>query len=311
MNEIHAIKVVSTRKLTASILELEFEGSIKPLPTWEPGSHIDLHLPNGLVRQYSLMESEVSKTRWRIAVSIEENGRGASKYIAENVVVGQLLTVGHPRNHFPFEESPEVVFIGAGIGVTPLLAMASAAKALGLDWKFHYLGKNRGDMPYIDEVIEQFGNRLKLNISDEGTRLNVPELLSNDSENLHYYACGPEQLLKELEVNISDSQRLHLERFTPKIQVHEPNKSFRVVAKKSGIEFEVPEDESILLAADFEGIEVQADCQEGTCGSCETRIIDGIVDHRDSILTEKQRKENQIMMICVSRAKGNTLVLEL
>lgn len=311
MSKIYQARVTSTRNVADRVVELEFEGTTEPLPSWEPGAHTDVHLPNGLIRQYSLMRSEFGVSHWRIAVLVEEHGRGGSKYLAEGVYVGQAISVGEPRNHFDFDASPNMVLIGAGIGVTPLIAMADEAHAAGINWHLHYLGRTRNSLAYSNELKLKFGDRVILNIADEGTRLNIPELLSTTNPNANVYACGPERLLVELETILGEGDRLHLERFAPKEQIFEPNQPFTVIAERSGITFEVPADESILVAADFEGINVAGDCLEGTCGSCETLIVSGEVEHRDSILTNKQRKLNKSMMICVSRAASKTLTLDI
>lgn len=311
MSKLYQARVISAKSVANNVIEFEFKGTTEPLPGWEPGAHTDVHLPNGLIRQYSLMRAGEDTSRWRIAVLVEENGRGGSKYLAQKVQENQIVSLGEPRNHFDFESSPSVIFIGAGIGITPLLAMAELAENSNLDWQLHYLGSTRSNLAYVSEISKKFGEKILLNIGDEGTRLNLPELLLGADAETQIYACGPDRLLAELEKILGDGDQLHTERFAPREQTFEPNKSFTVIAERSGTEFEVPDDESILVAADFEGIEVEGDCLEGTCGSCETRIIEGAVEHRDSILTNKQRKENKTMMICVSRAVGDRLTLDL
>lgn len=307
---VHA-RVVSKRKVADSVVEIEFIGDNTPLPDWEPGAHTDLHLPNGLVRQYSLMRGEIDHNAWRIAVLRENAGRGGSEYIADKLAEGQFVSLGIPRNHFSFEVSKKICFIGGGIGVTPLIPMIETAARAGCDWELHYLGRTRAHLAYVSDLVEQYGSKVLVHVSDESNRLDVGSLVSTMDPETKVYACGPERLLDSLEQLMGESDSLHVERFAPKDQEFEPNRSFTVVAEKSGIEFEVPEDESILVAADFEGIEVEGDCLEGTCGSCETHIISGVVEHRDSILTAKQRRENTCMMICVSRARGERIVLDL
>lgn len=311
MSKLYQARVLSSKNVADRVVELEFEGTTNPLPGWEPGAHTDIHLPSGLIRQYSLMRSVQDAARWRIAVLIEANGRGGSKYLAEKIQEGQIVSLGEPRNHFEFEESANVVFIGAGIGVTPLLAMAEQAQNSGLNWKLHYLGRTRSDLAYVNELLRNFGDHISLHISDEGTRLNLSEIFAESNANTRVFACGPNRLLTDLEKILGESDRLHVERFTPRDQTFEPNKPFTVIAERSGTEFEVAADESVLVAADFEGIEVEGDCLEGTCGSCETRVIRGAVEHRDSILTNKQRRDNTTMMICVSRAVDDRLTLDL
>lgn len=311
MSKLTQARVVSKRQVADAIVEIEFVGDRSPLPTWEPGAHTDVHLPNGLIRQYSLMQGESDPNAWRIAVLREDHGRGGSEYLADKLAVGQFVSLGEPRNHFHFDANAPLCFIGGGIGVTPLIPMAEAAERAGADWELHYLGRSRSHLAYVDYLVERFGSKIVLHIADESTRLDLLELLAERTPDTEVYCCGPERLLDALEQGMGESELLHLERFAPKDQEFAPNRAFTVVAEKSGVEFEVPEDESILVAADFEGIEIEGDCLEGTCGSCETRVISGEVEHRDSILTAKQRRENQCMMICVSRAAGDRIVLDI
>lgn len=311
MSKLSQARVVSKQWVADEVVEFEFAGDRGPLPEWEPGAHTDMHLPNGLIRQYSLMHGRDDEKLWRIAVLVEQEGRGGSRYLAEKLEVGHIVSLGEPRNHFHFEPQNTLQFIGGGIGVTPLIPMAEAAESAGCAWELHYLGRSRAHLAYVDELCDRFGSHIVLHIADENTRLELAEFISGLSPQVEVYSCGPERLLDSLEQLMGESDTLHIERFAPKDQVFEPNRSFTVVAQKSGVEFEVPEDESILVAADFEGIEIEGDCLEGTCGSCETRVISGDVEHRDSILTPKQQRENSCMMICVSRARGERLVLDL
>lgn len=311
MSKLSQARVSSLRQVADQIVEIEFVGENGPLPEWEPGAHTDVHLPTGVIRQYSLMRGASDPGAWRIAVLREEDGRGGSKYICDKLTVGQYVSLGAPRNHFHFTDVAPVCLIGGGIGVTPLIPMAEQAEKLGVEWKLHYLGRSHTHLAYADELVKRFGTKVVLHLADESTRLNLDQLIDSLSAETEVYSCGPERLLDALELRMGETDRLHVERFAPKEQEFEPNRSFTVVAEKSGVEFEVPEDESILVAADFEGIEVEGDCLEGTCGSCETRVVEGGVEHRDSILTPKQQRENSCMMICVSRARGDRLVLDL
>lgn len=311
MSKTISSRVVSRRLVADDIVELEFVGDREPLPVWEPGAHADVHLPNGLIRQYSLMPGVTDPRAWRVAVLTEHEGRGGSRYLTEKVAEGQYLSLGEPRNHFPLDPAERYVFIGGGIGVTPLIAMIEQAQAQGVPWTLHYLGRTRAHLAYAAELAQTYGERVSLHIADEGTRLVLSDVIGRDRANAAVYACGPERLLDALEDLLGESDLLHIERFAPKEQEFLPNRRFTVVAERSGVEFEVAEDESIFMAADFEGIDVEGDCLEGTCGSCETRVIDGDIEHRDSILTPRQRREGDCMMICVSRALRERIVLDL
>lgn len=304
-------RVTSRRQVADGVVELELIGEREPLPSWEPGAHADVHLPNGMVRQYSLMPGKADPMAWRIAVLVESEGRGGSKYLGEKASEGMILSVGEPRNHFTVDLAPRFDFIGGGIGVTPLLSMIAFAEEAGTEWELHYLGRSRSHLAYVGELLERYPDRVTLHLADEGTRIDLNAHLAALPLDTDVYSCGPERLLDALEASLGDSDRLHVERFSPKPQEFLPNRAFTVVAARSGVEFDVPEDESILVAADFEGIEVEGDCLEGTCGSCETQIIDGEIEHRDSILTPRQRRDGACMMICVSRAISDRIVLDL
>ena len=295
-----------------TVVELELVGERESLPDWDAGAHTDIHLPNGLVRQYSLMRGRTDTNAWRVAILVEPESRGGSRYLGEKTEQGMLLSVGEPRNHFLVDPAPIYDFIGGGIGVTPLLSMIDSAEASGSQWALHYLGRTRSHLAYADELKRRYGERVHLHIADEGTRLDLDVHLSRLDPDTHVYSCGPERLLVALESFMGEeSDNLHVERFSPKPQVFRANRSFTVVAARSGVEFEVPQDESILMAADFEGIDTEGDCLEGTCGSCEVKIIDGAAEHRDSILTSRQKREGACMMICVSRALGDRITLDL
>lgn len=312
MSKTLVARVLSHRRVADTVVEVELVGERDALPTWEAGAHTDVHLPNGLVRQYSLLRSPLGEHVWRLAVLIEPESRGGSRYLGEKLAVGMLISVGEPRNHFLLDDSPFYCFIAGGIGVTPLLGMIDVAEARGADWTLHYLGRTRSHLAYVDELLARYGDdRVQLHLADEGTRIDLDATVGSLNEHAQIYTCGPERLLEALEARLGESEILHLERFTPKQQTFLPNRSFTVVAARSGVEFTVPADESILVAADFEGIETDGDCLEGTCGSCETRIIEGTVEHRDSVLTPRQQREGSCMMICVSRSLGERLVLDM
>lgn len=313
---IRTLKVVSRQQLADSVIELELadpEGGA--LPTPEPGSHIDLRLGAELVRQYSLVETRDGGSTWRIAVLVDPAGRGGSALISHTLVEHQTVDVSGPRNNFVFENAPAYRFIAGGIGVTPLVAMCRRAEASGADWTLSYLGRARQTMAYLDDLIAEFGEKVQPFISGEGNRFNVASAMADMSDDTLLYCCGPEKLLADVERTAQDTnriERIRVERFVPKpLSGDIKNEEFVVYAAKSGVEFVVPEDESILVAADFEGVVVPGDCLEGTCGSCETRVLSGDVEHRDSILGLAARATSETMMICVSRARLGCARLEL
>jgi len=313
---VRTLVVVSRRELAASVIELEFaDASGAPLSALEPGAHIDLRIRPDMIRQYSLVETADAGGTWRVAVLVDPKGRGGSVRIGELMLEGSTVDSSGPRNHFSLEPAPSYRFIAGGIGVTPLIAMCRRAEANGADWSLAYLGHSRERMAYLDELIEEFGSKIEAFISTEGNRYDVGAALATVPAAALLYCCGPERLMGAVEETMETSGRLdsvRLERFEPKpISGDLINEEFVVYAAKSDIEFVVPEDESILMAADFEGVIVPGDCLEGTCGSCETSVLSGEVEHRDSILSSPARATSQTMMICVSRAKRGCARLEL
>ncbi|MDH6278210.1 ferredoxin-NADP reductase [Aurantimicrobium minutum] len=308
------LRIVNRVTPAKGVVELEFvraDGGV--LPQWAPGAHIDLKLDNSVTRQYSLMKGLLEPTNWRIAVLIEEFGRGGSLFISKSVQMDtELVSVG-PRNHFPLVRAENYLFIAGGIGITPIVPMLELAEEEGIPWKLAYLGKSLETMAYASDLLSAYGEKVQLYPKDQGKTYDLEKSIATVSENTHVYSCGPERLITALENSMVENlNNLHVERFHPReIVLTEPNSEFTVYCKKSDVELLVPADESILMAADFEGIDIPGDCMEGTCGSCETRVIEGEVDHRDSVLSAQARAEGDTMMICISRAKGNRLVIDL
>jgi ferredoxin-NADP reductase len=281
-------------------------------PTWDPGSHVDLVLPSGLERQYSLCGQPGQQSEWTIAVLLEREGRGGSKWLHENLDTGTVLRVRGPWNHFGLEPAPHYRFIAAGIGITTILPMIRSLGSRGASWELMYAAKSAERMAFQDEVSELSGGRVRKYLTTEGNRLDIGSLQPAPGELI--YACGPARLLDALDERSRDwdSGVLHVERFEavqPKVAPR--NESFAVDLVLSGMTLQVSEDESILAAVERAGVFVLSSCREGTCGTCETAIVSGTAEHRDSILTKAERRANDRMMICVSRAESSPLALEL
>jgi ferredoxin-NADP reductase len=314
IEQIRTVRVVGRREIAPDVIEFELASLGAALPDWKPGAHIDLRLGDDLIRQYSLVPSRSGNQTWTIAVLIEQNGRGGSKLIAHDLHVGASVKGSGPRNHFPFIEGESYLFIAGGIGITPMIAMCRAAEAAGAQWRLAYLGRSRETMAYLADLEDEFPERVEVYSGVDGERLDVEATVSALDGRTHVYCCGPERLMDAVEDAMSAADLLeyvHLEHFHPKEVAESENEEFTVYAVASDIEFVVPADESILMAADFEGVVVPGDCLEGTCGSCETRVLLGEIEHRDSILSPLQRRNSETMMICVSRAKPGCTRLEL
>lgn len=282
------------------------------LPRWLPGAHIDIVLPTGDVRQYSLCGERDDPT-WRIGVLREEAGRGGSVWLHDSVVVGDTVRVAGPRNHFEFEptKGTNYLFIAGGIGITPISTMVKAAERAGVEYSLHYAGRSRATMAMASELVDAHPGRVDIHASDENNRLDLAALFTDLKPFTVTYCCGPARLIEAVEV-AARGRQLVVERFEPKA-VGEPvlHDSFEVELASTGVTLTVPPDRSILDVVEEAGVLVLSSCQEGTCGTCETPVLSGEIDHRDSILTPDEQDAGDVMYICVSRAACPRLVLDL
>jgi ferredoxin-NADP reductase len=287
----------------------------RALPPWEPGAHVDVRLPGGLERQYSLCGRTDDASRYRIAVLREEAGRGGSAYVHDVLRVGDLVSVRGPRNNFAFAPAPRVLFIAGGVGITPLLPMITSAEKAGTDWRLLYGGRRRGSMAFLGELAT-YGDRVTVAPQDEVGLLDLDRWLAEPIDGLRVYCCGPEPMLAAVESRCAGwpDGALQVERFAarPGALAHPGvDGAFTVRCARSGIEVKVRADESILETLRGAGLDLPSSCEEGVCGTCESRVLEGAVDHRDSILSPSERAANDTMMICVSRARDDLLVLDL
>ncbi|MGC5007344.1 PDR/VanB family oxidoreductase [Streptomyces sp. NBC_00353] len=284
------------------------------LPVWTPGAHIDLLLAPDLVRQYSLCSSPEEAEVWRVAVLRENDGRGGSLHVHDTLAEGDAVRVRGPRNHFPLERAERYLFIAGGIGVTPIIPMLAEAERLGSSWEMAYGGRTLASMAFRDELVKRYEERVRVRPEDEYGLLDLDALLGTPQPGTLIYCCGPEPLLKAVEERCADwpDGALHLERFTPKeLQAPLRDGAFDVELAQSGITVTVPPDKSVLQVVEEAGVQVLSSCQEGTCGTCETGVLAGTVDHRDSLLTPAEQSSHDTMMICISRALCPRLVLDL
>jgi ferredoxin-NADP reductase len=283
------------------------------LPMWAPGAHIDLVLGADLVRQYSLCGRAGQPGAWRVAVLREQHGRGGSQAV-HALSAGATVRVRGPRNHFPVEAAARYVFVAGGIGITPLLAMIYELAAAGADWELHYGGRSRASMAFLDELA-QFGSRVRLWPADEVGLIDLGAALGEPRPGTHIYTCGPEPLLAAVEQRCAAGWppgSLHLERFSPRhVDKPDEEKALEVELRRTGRTLAVRADQSIFDAVRGAGVSVLGSCLEGICGTCETQVLDGEVDHRDSVLDDEERAANDCMMICVSRGRSERLVLDL
>ncbi|HEV2783036.1 MAG TPA: PDR/VanB family oxidoreductase [Actinophytocola sp.] len=277
-----------------------------PLPEWEPGAHVDLVPQPDLVRQYSLCGDPARRVEYRVAVLLEPGGRGGSRYVHERLGAGDRVRIRGPRNNFRLVPAKRYLFIAGGIGITPIVPMLAAASA---EWRLIYGGRTRASMAFAGELCRRYGDRVSIRPQDETGLLPLDSLLAEPDPDTAVYCCGPEPLLAAVEERCPP-ETLHVERFTPRPDTGE-RAAFEVELAQSGRTVLVPEDRSILEVLEEAGLSVLSSCREGTCGTCETGVLAGTPDHRDSLLTPAERETGDVMMICVSRARGGRLVLDL
>ncbi|MEU0070125.1 PDR/VanB family oxidoreductase [Streptomyces sp. NPDC006332] len=285
-----------------------------PLPAWAPGAHIDLLLDNGLVRQYSLCGDSADPAVWQIAVLREPESRGGSSYVHDRLAEGSAVRVRGPRNTFPLRAAERHLFIAGGVGITPILAMVEAAAAAGADWRLLYGGRTRRSMAFLDRLTP-YGDRVLIRPQDEYGLLDLAGFLGEPRDGTLVHACGPEPLLRAAQEQCAGwpAGTLGVERFAPAPPTSggAPSNAFDVVLARSGRTLTVPADRSVLEVVEDAGVPVLFSCREGTCGTCETDVLDGTPDHRDSLLDEDERAAGDTMLICVSRSCGPRLVLDL
>lgn len=285
------------------------------LPRWAPGAHIDVECGDtGISRQYSLCGDLADTRAFEIAVLRETASRGGSAWVHDTLRAGARLKIRGPRNHFRLdEEGRRAIFIAGGIGITPVSAMARRARELGIDYELHYSGRSRATLAFIDELAQLHGERFHLHVSDEGTRNDFAALNVDDATRV--YACGPARMLEALETCSTNwpDDALRVEHFAVTKGTLDPaqERAFEVELKDSGLVLNVAADQTVLDALRRANIDVQSDCEEGLCGSCEVRVLAGEIDHRDVVLTRAERDTQSRMMTCCSRAKCGRIVLEL
>jgi len=287
-----------------------------PLPVFTAGAHIDLHLRPDLVRSYSLTNDPAERQRYVIAVKHEVDGRGGSAFIHSKLKVGDILTISAPRNNFVFDEGEHVsVFIAGGIGLTPILSMLRRATTLGRRWTLHYASRTRRDAAFLQDIRGLAnGNEINAVFDHEagGAPLDLAAIAAAASDGTHLYCCGPLPMLEAFKAATRSrpSRTVHLEYFSTD-QEAATEGGFEVHLAKSGRTIAIAPGKTILAALLDAGIPVSYACSEGTCGTCETRVIDGIPDHRDVYLTDDEHAGNKQVMICCSGSKTPMLVLDL
>ena len=287
------------------------------LPEWAPGAHVDLRLPSGRLRQYSLCGPPSDRSHYRIAVLREPSGRGGSVELHGVATPGATFTIRGPRNHFPLVPAGDYLFLAGGIGITPILAMVREAVALEVPFRVVYGGRTLHSMAFRDELLSLAGSRLMLVPQDEFGLPDLPTILGSAGAATAVYCCGPPAMIAAVERECARlALDVHVERFTAVDGLEvafDParNTEFEVRLARSGVSRVVPVDKRLIEVVREYVPGLSYDCEKGYCGSCETRVLAGTPDHRDSVLTAEERASGRTMMICVGRCSTPTLVLDL
>jgi len=283
------------------------------LPAAEPGAHIDLHLPNGMTRQYSLVVPGAFPCSYTLGIKRDPNSRGASRYIFEEMRIGHALTISAPRNHFPLiAVAPHHVLTAGGIGVTPIFAMTQKLRADGSSFELHYAGRSRSQLAFLDQFADAPFAHIHCDDEHKGALLDLAGIITQAPLGSHFYCCGPLPMLEAFRGATASipPERVHVEYFSPKDEASKTG-GFVVKLARSGQEVVVMPGKSILETLREAGLSLDSSCEEGICGVCETAVISGIPDHRDAVLSDHEHAANRSMMICCSGCKSERLVSDL
>lgn len=285
-------------------------------PQFEAGSHIDLHLPNGITRSYSLLNSPDDSNRYVVGVLRDQKSRGGSEWIHTQLRVGSELKISAPRNNFPMDmEAVNSVLVAGGIGITPILCMYRELLKNGREAELIYCARSRAEAALLEE-IKALGGKVRYHFNDEaGTLPDLEALLHGYGKDTHFYCCGPTPMLDSFEAVCErlGYPQVHIERFAA-VEVapsEDAQDSYEVELAKSGTSLQIQPGETLLERLEEAGVDVDCSCREGVCGSCEVAVLDGEIDHRDGVLTKDERAANNTMMVCVSGCKSKKLVLDL
>ncbi|MFC8658307.1 PDR/VanB family oxidoreductase [Streptomyces parvus] len=313
---VRKLLITGRTQVAEGVVQLRLEGP--GLPPWSPGAHLDLVLPSGLVRQYSLCGDPEDTGAYTVATRLVADGRGGSREVHEQLQEGLEVEVRGPRNRFPLTGAPGYVFVVGGIGITPVLPMLRALAASGAEWRLLYGGRSRASMPFLEEIekLGADGDRVTVVAQDEAGHPDVAGALADLAPGTAVYCCGPEPLMAAATAALPEGCTLHLERFSAATGGtpgsgggSEDSEAFEVELRRSGRTVPVAAGQSVLAAVRAELPHVAYSCEQGFCGTCQQRVLEGEIDHRDELLTEDERGDS--MLICVSRCRGGRLVLDL
>jgi len=319
MNTMH-VKVTRKTVEAAGIVSLELAAldGAPALPPFSAGAHVDVHLGEKLVRQYSLCNDQVEQHRYQIAVLRDPKSRGGSNAVHDTVQVGDVLTISPPRNHFALVPARRTLLLAGGIGVTPLLCMAERLSRIGAVFELHYCSRSQESTAFRGRILtSSFASRVRFHFDDGAPqqKLDLATLLAKPEADTHIYLCGPGGFIDHVRTTAAGlgwpADQIHLEYFGAAVTAITDDAAFEVRLASSGKCYAIPPGRTVTTVLAEQGIEIPVACEQGVCGTCLTRVLDGLPQHRDVYLTDEERSRNDQFTPCCSRALGPTLVLDL
>lgn len=317
MTTLYDVVVKNRHVEGGNIAVMEFESATsKTLPKVEAGAHIDVHLPNGMVRQYSLCQNPNDEGKFRLGILRDPESRGGSVSAFDEIKDGMKIQVSEPKNLFPLLKAKHSVLIGGGIGITPLITMAYQLAHEGESFELHYCGASPGHCAFVDEIKNgELAKYTTFHFKSEGAshRAFFESAIKDIDSECHIYTCGPVGFMDWV-INLATThdfpeQQIHKEYF--QVETDTSGDSFEVVAERSGKIIMVEAGETILQALAKEGIEIEMSCEQGVCGTCMCDVIEGEPDHRDVYFTDEEKASNEQILVCCSRSKTPRLVLDI
>lgn len=312
-------KIVAIELAAEDVLSFTLRPLDSALPDRiDPGSHVDVHLPNGMMRSYSLSNGAQHRRGYRLTVARDANSRGGSTFMHDHLRVGQTLQISRPRNNFKLDETAVMsVFFAGGIGVTPFIPMLTRLNEVGKPWRLYYCTRNRDRAALADEITQLAAagtGEFIAHHDDTDGLFDLTGTLASLSADVHVYCCGPTGMLDAFRGGAERAgfvaDQVHYEYFSSDVDSATEG-GFVVVLNKSGAQIAVKPGQTILKALVEYGVNVPYSCEEGICGACETRVIEGTPDHRDLVLSDEEKRQSKTMMVCCSGAKSARLVLDL
>ncbi|WP_336038788.1 PDR/VanB family oxidoreductase [Acinetobacter calcoaceticus] len=317
MTTLYDVVVKNRHVEGGNIAVMEFESATSAaLPKVEAGAHIDVHLPNGMVRQYSLCQNPNDEGKFRLGILRDPESRGGSVSAFDEIKDGMQIQVSEPKNLFPLLKAKHSVLIGGGIGITPLITMAYQLASEGTSFELHYCGASPENCAFVDEIKNgELAKYTTFHFKSEGAshRAFFESAIKNIDLESHIYTCGPVGFMDWV-INLATThdfpeQQIHKEYF--QVETDTSGDSFEVVAERSGKIIMVEAGETILQALAKEGIEIEMSCEQGVCGTCMCDVIEGEPDHRDVYFTDEEKASNEQILVCCSRSKTPRLVLDI